>query len=186
MADRKFDRIVSVGMFEHVGMANYPNFFSKMAGPAGAERRDAAAHHRPGGKALGDQPLDREIHFSRRLHAGTLRSGSGHRESGLMIRDIEILPMHYAHTLRAWRERFTAPQGGEAVQLYDERCLRMWESSIWPRRETAFLYDKLSIFQIQLSHQLEAVPYTRNYIGEREERLRVFEKTRPPLELVEF
>ena len=102
----------------------------------------------------------------------------------LMIRDIEILPMHYAHTLRAWRERFTARKD-EAIRLYDERFFRMWEFYL-AASETAFIYDKLSIFQIQLSHEQDAVPYTRNYIGEREATLREFEKTRPPLEPVEF
>ena len=102
----------------------------------------------------------------------------------LVIRDIEILPMHYAHTLRAWRERFTARKE-EAIRLYDERFFRMWEFYL-ASSETAFLYDNLSIFQIQLSHELEAVPFTRNYISEREAALRDFEKTRAPLEPVEF
>jgi cyclopropane-fatty-acyl-phospholipid synthase len=102
----------------------------------------------------------------------------------LMIKDIEILPMHYAQTLRAWRDRFTARKE-EAIRLYDERFFRMWEFYL-AASETAFIYDKLLIFQIQLSREQDAVPYTRNYIGEREAALREFEKTRPPLERVEF
>jgi cyclopropane-fatty-acyl-phospholipid synthase len=61
----------------------------------------------------------------------------------------------------------------------------MWEFYL-AASETAFIYDKLLIFQIQLSREQDAVPYTRNYIGEREAALREFEKTRPPLERVEF
>ncbi len=100
----------------------------------------------------------------------------------LVVRDIEILPLHYAHTLRAWRERFIARKE-EAIALYDERFFRMWEFYL-AASETAFLYDNLSIFQIQLSHRQDAVPITRNYIGEREAALRAFEKTRPPLQKV--
>ena len=100
----------------------------------------------------------------------------------LLVKDIEILPMHYAWTLRAWRERFVARRE-EAVRLYDERFFRMWEFYL-AASETAFLYDKHFIFQLQLSPSLDAVPVSRGYIEERERQLIEFEKRRPPLEPV--
>ena len=184
MADRQFDRIVSVGMFEHVGMANYPNFFIKMAGllaPKGVMVLHAIGQAE---KPWATNPWIEKYIFPGGYMPALSEVVPSIEKAGLMIRDIEILPMHYAHTLRAWRERFTARKE-EAVRLYDERFFRMWEFYL-ASSETAFLYDKMAIFQIQLSHELESVPYTRNYIGEREEALRQFEKTRPPLEPVEF
>lgn len=184
MADRQFDRIVSVGMFEHVGMANYPNFFIKMAGllaPKGVMVLHAIGQAE---KPWATNPWIEKYIFPGGYMPALSEVVPSIEKAGLMIRDIEILPMHYAHTLRAWRERFTARKE-EAVRLYDERFFRMWEFYL-ASSETAFLYDKMAIFQIQLSHELESVPYTRNYIGEREEALRQFEKTRSPLEPVEF
>ncbi len=184
MADRQFDRIVSVGMFEHVGMANYLNFFIKMAGllaPKGVMVLHAIGQAE---KPWATNPWIEKYIFPGGYMPALSEVVPAIEKAGLMIRDIEILPMHYAHTLRAWRERFTARKE-EAIQLYDERFFRMWEFYL-ASSETAFLYDKMAIFQIQLSHELESVPYTRNYIGEREEALRQFEKTRPPLEPVEF
>lgn len=184
MAERQFDRIVSVGMFEHVGMANYPNFFIKMAGllaPKGVMVLHAIGQAE---KPWATNPWIEKYIFPGGYMPALSEVVPSIEKAGLMIRDIEILPMHYAHTLRAWRERFTARKE-EAVRLYDERFFRMWEFYL-ASSETAFLYDKMAIFQIQLSHELESVPYTRNYIGEREEALRQFEKTRSPLEPVEF
>ena len=77
--------------------------------------------------------------------------------------------MHYAWTLRAWRERFVARRE-EAVRLYDERFFRMWEFYL-AASETAFLYDKHFIFQLQLSPSLDAVPVTRGSIEERARQL---------------
>ncbi|WP_428428063.1 class I SAM-dependent methyltransferase [Pararhizobium sp.] len=184
MTDRQFDRIVSVGMFEHVGMANYGNFFTKMAGLLAPDGVMVLHSIGQAEKPWATNPWIEKYIFPGGYMPALSEVVPAIEKARLVIRDIEILPMHYAHTLRAWRERFTARKE-EAIRLYDERFFRMWEFYL-ASSETAFLYDKLSIFQIQLSHQLEAVPYTRTYIGEREARLRAFEKTRAPLEPVEF
>ncbi len=184
MQDRQFDRIVSVGMFEHVGMANYGNFFSKMANllaPKGVMLLHSIGQAE---KPWATNPWIEKYIFPGGYMPALSEVVPAIEKSRLMIRDIEILPMHYAHTLRAWRERFTARKEA-AVRLYDERFFRMWEFYL-AASETAFIYDELLIFQIQLSHEQDAVPHTRNYIAEREAQLREFEKTRPPLEPVEF
>ena len=177
-----FDRIVSVGMFEHVGMANYDNFFRKMAelmAPKGVMVLHAIGQAE---KPWATNPWIEKYIFPGGYMPSLAEVLPAIQKAHLMVKDIEILPMHYAHTLRAWRERFTARKE-EAIRLYDERFFRMWEFYL-AASETAFIHDKLMIFQIQLSKEQDAVPYTRNYIPEREAALRIFEATRRPLEPV--
>jgi hypothetical protein len=82
--------------------------------------------------------------------------------SGLKITDIEILRLHYAETLKAWRERFMAHRD-EAKALYDEKFCRIWEFYL-ASSESAFRWQNLVIFQFQIAHDQEAVPLTRDYI----------------------
>jgi cyclopropane-fatty-acyl-phospholipid synthase len=89
--------------------------------------------------------------------------------AGLIVTDVEILRLHYAETLRAWRERFNL-QRAEIAQLYDERFCRMWEFYLC-LSEIAFRYRDHMVFQLQLSKKVDAVPVTRDYIGEAERRL---------------
>jgi cyclopropane-fatty-acyl-phospholipid synthase len=165
-----FDRIVSVGMFEHVGVKYYPAFFDKAAqilandgvmllhsigrmdGP-GATNPWMAKYIFPGGYA----PALSEV-----LPAI--------ERAGLVVTDIEILRLHYADTLRAWRERFLARRD-EAGGLYDERFCRMWEFYL-AACESAFRHSGLMVFQIQIAKRQNAVPLTRDYIGQREAELR--------------
>ena len=93
--------------------------------------------------------------------------------SGLLVCDIEILRLHYAATLKAWRERFMARRE-EAVQLYDERFARMWEFYL-AASEMAFRKQGLMNFQIQLTKRQGVVPMTRDYIVHAEDRLRAVE-----------
>ena len=184
IASRQFDRIVSVGMFEHVGMANYGIFFRRMSellAPKGVMLLHSIGQAE---KPWATNPWIEKYIFPGGYMPALSEVVPAIEKSRLMIKDIEILPMHYAHTLRAWRERFTARKV-EAIRLYDERFFRMWEFYL-AASETAFIYDKLLVFQIQLSREQDAVPYTRNYITEREAGLREFEKTRPPLERIAF
>ena len=90
--------------------------------------------------------------------------------SGLKVTDVEILRLHYAKTLRNWRERFMAHRD-EIKALYDERFCRMWEYYL-AASETSFQYQDLMNFQMQIAKHQEAVPLTRNYMWEAEERLR--------------
>jgi cyclopropane-fatty-acyl-phospholipid synthase len=92
---------------------------------------------------------------------------------GLIVCDIEILRLHYAETLKAWRDRFMARRG-EAVRLYDERFARMWEFYL-ASSETAFRHQGMMVFQIQLAREQAAVPQQRDYIQEAENRLREME-----------
>ena len=103
-------------------------------------------------------------------------------KAGLLVRDVEILPMHYAYTLRHWRERFVARRA-EAVALYDEQFFRMWEFYL-AGSEMGFRWDELFILQIQIAKNQFAVPDNRNYIAENEAKLKEFEARRPPLEKV--
>jgi hypothetical protein len=94
--------------------------------------------------------------------------------SGLLVCDIEILRLHYAETLRAWRERFMARRE-EAVRLYDERFARMWEFYL-AASEMSFRKQNLMNFQIQLTKRQDVVPMTRDYIVREEARLRARER----------
>nr|HAQ93091.1 SAM-dependent methyltransferase [Afipia sp.] len=102
--------------------------------------------------------------------------------AGLLVADIEILRLHYAETLKAWRERFLARRE-EAAKLYDERFVRMWEFYLGAS-EMSFRKQNSMVFQIQLTRKQDAVPITRDYIAREEERLRGVEaKKRPVLRL---
>ena len=91
--------------------------------------------------------------------------------SGLIIADIEVLRLHYAKTLRAWRERFLA-NWDKAAAIRDERFCRMWEFYL-AGSEAAFRYQGLVVFQVQLVKRIDALPLTRDYIAEVEQRLRL-------------
>ncbi len=165
-----FDRIVSVGMFEHVGAGYYDTFFRKVSelltddgvmllhsigrvdGP-GSTNPWAAKYIFPGGYAPALSEVMASIERCR-----------------LVVTDIEILRLHYAETLQAWRARFLARREA-AKQLYDERFCRMWEFYL-ASAEASFRYDGLVVFQIQLAKRQEAVPLTRDYIAAREDALR--------------
>ncbi|MBK5569404.1 class I SAM-dependent methyltransferase [Ensifer sp. 2YAB10] len=179
---RQFDRIVSVGMFEHVGIGNYGNFFNKMKEllkPEGVMLLHSIGQVY---KPWATNPWIEKYIFPGGYIPALSEVLPSVERMRLLVKDIEILPMHYAWTLRAWRERFVARRE-EAVRLYDERFFRMWEFYL-AASETAFLYDKHFIFQLQLSPSLEAVPVSRGYIEERERQLIEFEKRRPQLEPV--
>lgn len=105
-------------------------------------------------------------------------------KAGLLVRDIEILPHHYARTLRLWRQRFLARRE-EAATLYDERFVRMWEFYL-AGSEMAFTHENFFIFQMQLAKSNDVVPDNRGYIAEREGRLAAFDRGRVPLETVVF
>ena len=96
--------------------------------------------------------------------------------AGLLVTDTEVLRLHYAETLKIWRERFNARRE-EARLLYDERFCRMWEFYL-AGSETAFRIDGHMVFQIQLTKRQDVVPLTRDYIGHAEALLRQRENAR--------
>ncbi len=161
--DRTFDRIVSVGMFEHVGAAQYATFFDKVARllrPDGVMLLHTIGQT---GSPTATNPFIRKYIFP----GGYIPSMSEmlpHIErAGLVVTDVEILRLHYAETLKAWRERFAAHRA-EAARLYDERFCRMWEFYL-AASEASFRWREQVVFQLQLAHRQDAVPVTRDYIA---------------------
>jgi cyclopropane-fatty-acyl-phospholipid synthase len=180
----QFDRIVSVGMFEHVGVGNYKRFFrkiSKVLDKNGIMVLHSIGRTRPN---YATNPFIEKYIFPGGYIPSIAEVLPAVEKAGLLIKDIEILPMHYAYTLRAWRERFVARKA-EAVALYDERFFRMWEFYL-AGSEVAFRHDRLFIFQLQLARHQDAVAYDRNYIATGEAALKEFENTRKPLEKITF
>jgi cyclopropane-fatty-acyl-phospholipid synthase len=168
-----FDRIVSVGMFEHVGPPNYDAFFGKIA-ECLAEDGVALLHTigRPDGPGAVNPWVTKYIFPGGYIPALSEAVASIER-MGLFITDVEILRMHYAETLKAWRERFMARRE-EVKALYDERFCRMWEFYL-TLSETAFRYEGECVFQIQIARRHDRVPITRDYIADGERRLRASE-----------
>jgi cyclopropane-fatty-acyl-phospholipid synthase len=177
-----FDRIVSVGMFEHVGLNFYETFFRKCAsllandgvfllhsigrseGP-GITNPWVAKYVFPGGYI---PALSEVLPYIER--------------AGLLVTDIEILRLHYAETLKEWRERFLAHKE-EVERIYDPRFVRMWEFYL-AAAEVNFRDHAAMVFQIQLTKRQGVVPMTRDYIMHEERRLRATESgQRTPLRL---
>jgi cyclopropane-fatty-acyl-phospholipid synthase len=174
-----FDRIVSVGMFEHVGVNRYDEFFQTVR----RRLKDGGVMllHSIGRNSVpgATNPWIRKYIFP----GGHIPSLSevlpAVERSGLYVTDIEILRLHYAETLRNWRERFVARRD-EAMRLYDERFCRMWEFYL-AGSETSFRVDGHMVFQLQIARRQDAVPLTRDYISSREEELRRREEARSGL-----
>jgi len=159
-----YDRIVSVGMFEHVGVSHYPEFFSKV-GDLLAEDGVCVLHSigRMAGPSTTCSWLRKHI-FPGGYSPALSELLPAVEQSGLWVTDIEVLRLHYAETLRAWRRRFQAHRAGIA-ELVDERFCRMWEFYL-TLSEAAFRQGDHFVFQMQLAKQRDAVPLTRDYINE--------------------
>jgi cyclopropane-fatty-acyl-phospholipid synthase len=178
----RFDRIVSVGMFEHVGVNYYKAFFEKCAtllkpdgvmllhtigrsGPPSATNAFIRKYIFPGGYI----PAMSEVlpHIER---------------AGLVVTDVEVLRLHYADTLKAWRERFMANRD-RAKAIYDERFCRMWEFYL-AGSEAAFRWQDMVNFQFQITRKNDVLPMTRDYMGKAEKALAMHEMahgiTAPP------
>jgi cyclopropane-fatty-acyl-phospholipid synthase len=162
----RFDRIVSVGMFEHVGVGHYREFFATVARclePDGVGLLHAIG--RSDGPGFTNPWLAKYI-FPGGYCPALSEVVPRIEQSGLIVTDVEILRLHYAETLRNWRRRFTANRDTIA-SLYDERFCRMFEFYLCGA-EIAFRREGQIVFQIQLAHRQTAVPLTRDYIGESE------------------
>jgi cyclopropane-fatty-acyl-phospholipid synthase len=176
----RFKRIVSIGMFEHVGAEYYDAFFAKIASLLD---KDGVVLISTIGRA--DGPGATNAWITRHIFPG------GHipalseivlsiERAGLIICDIEVLRRHYAETLAHWRARFVARRD-EAEALYGEEFCRMWEFYL-AGCECSFRFDLETVFQLQLAKSMDAVPITRDYISQREARLRAMEKARAPMQ----
>ncbi len=162
----KFDRIVSVGMFEHVGIGFYRTFFDTVARLLNPE--GVALIHSIGrfDGPSSTNPWVRKYIFPGGYCPSLSEVMPAVEQSGLVSTDMEILRLHYAQTLRAWRRRFAAKRDAIA-SLYDERFCRMFEFYL-AGSEMAFRHMNHMVFQIQLAHQQTAVPLTRDYIAQAE------------------
>lgn len=178
----KFDRIVSVGMFEHVGLVFYDAFFHKCARLL-ADDGVMLLHTigRSEGPNVTNPWIAKYIFPGGYIPALSEVLPSIER-AGLLITDIEILRLHYAETLKAWRDRFMAHRE-EAERIYDQRFVRMWEFYL-AASEMAFREQAMMVMQIQLTKRQDVVPITRDYITREEARLQALERgQRPPLRL---
>ena len=166
----RFDRIVSVGMFEHVGIARYRTFFDKLRhvlAPEGVALLHSIGRMEGPGT---NNPWLRKYIFPGAYCPALSEVVAAVERSGLWITDVEVLRLHYAQTLKEWLRRFQANRD-RVKELYDERFCRMWEFYL-AGCEVAFRDNRMLVFQIQLAHRPNAVPLSRDYIAdwEREQR----------------
>ena len=159
----RFDRIVSVGMFEHVGINHYQTFFDRIHDLLDDD--GVALIHFIG---RSDRPAATNAFIARHIFPGGYIPALSEvlpaiERSGLIVTDVEVLRLHYAMTLRHWRERFIA-HWDEAASIQGERFCRMWEFYL-AGSETAFRYQNLVVFQIQLTRRVDALPIVRDYMS---------------------
>jgi cyclopropane-fatty-acyl-phospholipid synthase len=175
---RIYDRIVSVGMFEHVGVGFYDAYFRQCAALL-AEDGVFLLHSigRSDGPGITNPWIARYIFPGGYIPALSEVLPAIER-AGLLVTDIEILRLHYADTLKVWRERFLARRE-EAKHLYNERFCRMWELYL-ASSEMAFREERMMVFQIQMTKRQDVVPMTRDYVAPNEARLRGAESMRRP------
>ncbi|TIO72184.1 MAG: class I SAM-dependent methyltransferase, partial [Mesorhizobium sp.] len=167
--NERFDRIVSVGMFEHVGVNHYRTFFDK-----------AATLLKPDGVMLlhtigrSGVPWATSAFIRKYIFPGGYVPSMSEvlpaiEKSGLVVTDIEILRLHYADTLKHWGQRFAANRD-KAKAIYDERFCRMWEFYL-AASEAAFRWQDLVIFQFQIAKKNDTLPMTRDYMAKCEKAL---------------
>jgi cyclopropane-fatty-acyl-phospholipid synthase len=178
----RFDRIVSVGMFEHVGVGYYDVFFAKCAELL-SDDGVMLLHSigRSEGPGITNPWIAKYIFPGGYIPALSEVLPAVER-AGLLVTDIEILRLHYAETLRHWRERVLAHRD-DLERIYDARFIRMWEFYL-AASEMTFREQNMMVMQLQLTKRQGIVPITRDYIAREEARLRGAEGgSRPPLRL---
>ena len=160
--NEKFDRVVSVGMFEHVGRKFYKKFF-KQVGKLLVNNGVALIH------TIGSVNPPRNPHpwITKYIFPGgytpSLSEVTGPIEKAdLIISDIEVLKMHYSFTLKHWKERCVKNRG-KIVEMFDERFFRMWEFYL-TGCEAAFKWGDQVVYQFQLIKDYRSTPVTRDYI----------------------
>ena len=165
-----FDRIVSVGMLEHVGRKNLRTYFQRVADLLADD--GVALVHTIGLSGVPwptNEWVDTYI-FPGGYIPALSEIADAVQRAGLYITDVEVLRLHYAETIAAWRARFAANRD-RARAIYDERFCRMWELYLCGA-ECAFRIEGSVNFQLQLTKRVDALPLTRDYMVEREAELR--------------
>ena len=181
----KFDRIVSVGMFEHVGVHHYPEFFAKvndLMHDDGVMLLHSIGHMSPPGTA---SPWLRKYIFPGAYSPALSEVFTAVEQASLWVTDLEFLRLHYAKTLAHWCRRFEANRA-KVAEMYDERFCRMWEFYLISA-EMMFRTGSQLVFHMQLARKRDAVPIVRDYITDLQRQYRKAEagfasaKARPAL-----
>ena len=161
-----FDRVVSVGMFEHVGVHYYPTYFAKVRDLLKDD--GVALIHTIGrsGWTRRHQSVDLEIHLPRRLYPRAQRNAAGDRARRIDRHRCGSPAPPLCRNAEGVARRFKA-HWHEAAELYDERFCRMWEFYL-AGAEMAFRHEGLVVFQVQLAKRVDALPLTRDYMLESE------------------
>jgi cyclopropane-fatty-acyl-phospholipid synthase len=164
-----YDRIISVGMFEHVGLGHFDEYFDcirdRLNDGGVALLHTIGRNDGPGVTT----PWIRKYIFPGGYVPALSELVPAVERARLLITDVEVLRLHYAQTLRCWRERFLANRA-RAADLYDERFCRMWEFYL-AGSEIAFRWLDQSVFQVQLAKNLQTLPLTRDYMLDSERAL---------------
>ena len=158
----QFDRIVSVGMFEHVGAPNFQTYFNtvnRLLADDGVALIHTIGRFTPPGST---NPWITKYIFPGGYIPALSETAAAIERSGLITTDIEVWRLHYAETLRHWSERFLA-QRAAAAALYDERFVRLWKFYLAASEQT-FRFGGQNVFQIQLARDIQTVPQTRDYL----------------------
>jgi cyclopropane-fatty-acyl-phospholipid synthase len=173
--NQKFDRITSVGMFEHVGVHHYGEFFSKvndLLSDTGVMLLHSIGKMSPPGTA---SPWLRKYIFPGAYSPALSEVFPAVERNQLWVTDVEFLRIHYATTLKHWHERFEANRA-EVATMYDEKFCRMWEFYLISA-EMMFRTGAQEVFHMQLSKTRDASPIVRDYIVEEQKRLVALEAT---------
>jgi cyclopropane-fatty-acyl-phospholipid synthase len=171
----RYDRIVSVGMFEHVGVQHYPEFFAKinaLLGDDGVMLLHSIGHMSPPGTA---SPWLRKYIFPGAYSPALSEVFTAVEQASLWVADVELLRLHYARTLQHWSRRFEANRARIAA-MYDERFCRMWEFYLLSA-EMMFSTGSQLVFQMQLARRRDAVPVVRDYVTDLQRRYREKDST---------
>jgi len=157
-----YDRIVSIGMFEHVGTPFYTAYFNKIAEMLNDD--GVALVHTIGktGIPRTTNPWIQKYIFPGGVNPSMTQISKALEQSALAVTDIEVLRLHYAHTLRHWQSRFQQHRKEIAKILDEEFCL-MWEFYL-AASEVAFVFSDLVVYQLQLAKKHGSVPITRDYL----------------------
>ena len=174
--DQQFDRIVSVGMFEHVGVGHYEEFFAKvndLMPDDGVMLLHSIGHMSPPGTA---SPWLRKYIFPGAYSPALSEVFPAVENNSLWVLDLEFLRVHYATTLKHWHERFETNRA-EIAAMYDERFCRMWEFYLISA-EMMFRTGSQEVFHMQLSRKRDAAPIVRDYITDAQRALAKLEADR--------
>ena len=174
-----FDRVVSVGMFEHVGVGHHREYFNRVRELLTDD--GVALIHTIGrldGPGSTNPWIAKYIFPGGYIPALSEVAGAAER-SGVWMTDVEVLRLHYAETLREWRRRFIEKRE-TAARIYDEKFCRMWEFYL-AGSETSFRNEGMCVFQMQLARKIETLPLTRDYMQDEE---RTFNAPQQPRRLL--